>query len=212
MQLQVKAQHASVPDSVHAYTEKRFSKLSRRLYEGTVVEVTFSREHNPSIRDDHVAEAVVFMKGRNLVAREAATTYEAAVDQTRRQARAPDRALPGQARARAAPSGAAKARRRTPRAKRRRRRRASAHSRARRSLRGLRPRALAATVDAVADSRGDRRAKVGGDLGCLAFEPPDLPVEDRDERRAGSWPRPRPTVGRPTSRRSRRSSRPARAS
>ena len=81
MQLQVKAQHSSVPDSVHAYTEKRFAKLSRRLYEGTAVEVTFSRERNPSIRDDHVAEAVVFMKGPNLVAREASTTYEAAVDQ-----------------------------------------------------------------------------------------------------------------------------------
>ena len=81
MQLQVKAQHASVSESVHAYTEKRFAKLSRRLYEGTAVEVTFSRERNPSIRDDHVAEAVVFMKGPNLVARESATTYEAAVDQ-----------------------------------------------------------------------------------------------------------------------------------
>jgi putative sigma-54 modulation protein len=81
MQLQVKAQHETVPDAVQAYTEKRFAKLSRRLYEGTMVEVTFSTERNPSIRDDHVAEAVVFMKGTNLVAREAATTYEAAVDQ-----------------------------------------------------------------------------------------------------------------------------------
>ena len=81
MQLQVKAQHDTVPEAVHAYTEKRFAKLSRRLYEGTLVEVTFSMEHNPSIRDDHVAEAVVFTKGQNLVAREAATSYEAAVDQ-----------------------------------------------------------------------------------------------------------------------------------
>jgi putative sigma-54 modulation protein len=80
MQLQIKAQHATVPESVHAYAEKRLAKLSRRLYEGTVVEVTFSREHNPSIRDDHVAEGVVFMKGPNLVAREAAPTFEAAVD------------------------------------------------------------------------------------------------------------------------------------
>ncbi len=65
---------------VHAYAEKRLSKLSRRLYEGTLVELTFSREHNPSIRDDHVAEGVVFMKGPNVVAREAAPTYETAVD------------------------------------------------------------------------------------------------------------------------------------
>ena len=81
MQLQVKAQHGTVPDAVRSYAEKRLSKLSRRLYEGTLVEVTFSREHNPSIRDDHVAEGVVFTKGPNLVARESATTYEAAVDQ-----------------------------------------------------------------------------------------------------------------------------------
>jgi putative sigma-54 modulation protein len=81
MQLQIKAQHAPVPDAVHAYTEKRFAKLSRRLYEGTLIEVTFSRERNPSIRDDHVAEGVVFTKGQNLIARESATTYEAAVDQ-----------------------------------------------------------------------------------------------------------------------------------
>jgi ribosome hibernation promoting factor len=81
MQLQVKAQHETVPDAVQAYTEKRFAKLSRRLYEGTMVEVTFSMERNPSIREDHVAEAVVFTKGPKLVAREAATTYEAAVDQ-----------------------------------------------------------------------------------------------------------------------------------
>src|ERR1044072_7609549 len=80
MQLQVKAQHGSVPDSVHAYTEKRLSKLSRRLYEGTLVEVTFARERNPSIAADHVAEGVVQTKGSNLVAREAAATYEAAVD------------------------------------------------------------------------------------------------------------------------------------
>ena len=81
MQLQVKAQHASVSDSVRAYAEKRLSKLARRLYERTVVEVTLSREHNPSIRDDHVVEGVVFTKGPNLVARESATSYEAAVDQ-----------------------------------------------------------------------------------------------------------------------------------
>ena len=80
MQLQVKALHDSVSDSVRAYAEKRLSKLSRRLYPQTVVEVTLEREHNPSIRNDHVAEAVIFTKGPNLVARESATTYEAAVD------------------------------------------------------------------------------------------------------------------------------------
>jgi putative sigma-54 modulation protein len=81
MQLQVKALHDSVSGSVRAYAEKRLAKLSRRLYPQTVVEVTLAREHNPSIRNDHVAEGVVYTKGPNLVARESAMTYEAAVDQ-----------------------------------------------------------------------------------------------------------------------------------
>lgn len=80
MRLQVKAHHGNVNGTVRAYAEKRLAKLGRRLYEGTVVEVTLSREHNPSIRDDHSAEGVVYTKGPNIVAREHAETYEAAID------------------------------------------------------------------------------------------------------------------------------------
>jgi putative sigma-54 modulation protein len=80
MQLRLKAVQGSLPDSVRSYSEKRLSKLSRRVHEQTLVEVTFSREKNPSIRDDHVAEGIVHTKGPNIVARESAATYEAAVD------------------------------------------------------------------------------------------------------------------------------------
>ena len=80
MRLQIKAQHDSVSDAVRAYAEKRIGKLGKRLHETTLVEVTFSRERNPSIAEDHVAEAIVYTKGRNLVARVSATRYEAAVD------------------------------------------------------------------------------------------------------------------------------------
>ena len=45
------------------------------------MELTLSRERNPSIADDHVAEVIVYTKGPNLVARESATTYEAAIDE-----------------------------------------------------------------------------------------------------------------------------------
>ena len=80
MQLQVKARNGAINDTVRAYAEKRLAKLERRLFSETVVEVTLSREHNPSIREDHWAEAVVHTKGPNIVAREAAETYEAAID------------------------------------------------------------------------------------------------------------------------------------
>ena len=80
MQLQVKAQHASVSDSVRAYAEKRLSKLSRRLYEQTAGRGDPVARAQPVDPEDHVAEGVVFTKGPNLVARESATSYEAAID------------------------------------------------------------------------------------------------------------------------------------
>jgi putative sigma-54 modulation protein len=80
MRLQVKALHDTLDDSVRAYVEKRIGKLGKRLYDQTLVEVTLWREKNPSIREDHSAEAIVYTKGRNLVARESALTYEAAID------------------------------------------------------------------------------------------------------------------------------------
>ncbi|HET7743955.1 MAG TPA: ribosome-associated translation inhibitor RaiA [Gaiellaceae bacterium] len=80
MRLQLEAPHGHVSDSVRAYAEKRLAKLDRRLYEGTLVEVTLSRERNPSIADDHKAEAIVYTKGPNLVASESAKTFEAAID------------------------------------------------------------------------------------------------------------------------------------
>ena len=80
MRLQVKAHRGHVSDQVRAYAEKRLGKLERRLYSGTLVEVTISRENNPSIRNDHRAEAVVHTKGPNIVAREFAESYEAAID------------------------------------------------------------------------------------------------------------------------------------
>jgi len=80
MRLQVKAHHGSLNGAVRAYTEKRLAKLGKRLHAETQVEVTLSRQFNPSIRDDHIAEGVVYTKGPTLVAREAAPTYEAAVD------------------------------------------------------------------------------------------------------------------------------------
>ena len=80
MRLQLKAHRGHVPDKVRAYAEKRLGKLERRLYSGTLVEVTLSRQNNPSIRNDHAAEAVVHTKGRNIVARESAESYEAAID------------------------------------------------------------------------------------------------------------------------------------
>jgi putative sigma-54 modulation protein len=80
MRLQVKAPHGTLLDSVRAYAEKRFGKLDRRLHDLTLIEVTLSQSHNPSVSNDHTVEAVVYVKGPTMVARESAQTYEAAID------------------------------------------------------------------------------------------------------------------------------------
>lgn len=80
MRIEVKAHRGHVSAQVRGYAEKRLGKLERRLYVDTLLEVTMSRENNPSIRNDHTAEAVVHTKGRNIVARESAESYEAAID------------------------------------------------------------------------------------------------------------------------------------
>jgi putative sigma-54 modulation protein len=80
MRLQLRAVHDKPNDGVKTYARKRLRKLERRLYDQTLVEVTLSREHNPSIRDDHLAEAIVHTKGPNIAARGSGETYEAAID------------------------------------------------------------------------------------------------------------------------------------
>jgi putative sigma-54 modulation protein len=76
----VKARDGHVNDSVRTYAEEKLRKLARRVHDLTVIEVILSREHNPSIADDHAAEAIIHTKGPNIVAREQAATWEAAVD------------------------------------------------------------------------------------------------------------------------------------
>ena len=68
MQLKVTARHDHPSDAVRQYAQEKLSKLDRRLHDLTLVEVTFSREHNPSIADDHTVEAKVHTKGPHLVA------------------------------------------------------------------------------------------------------------------------------------------------
>ena len=80
MRLRMTVRNGEVNDSVRRYGEEKLGKLNRRLHDLTLVELTLSRERNPSIKDDHAAEAVVYTKGPNIVARESASTYEAAID------------------------------------------------------------------------------------------------------------------------------------
>lgn len=80
MRLQVTVRRGHVNEGVRSYVESKFTKLGRRLHDGTLVEVVLDRERNPKIADGHVVEAELHVKGPNLFGREAAASYEAATD------------------------------------------------------------------------------------------------------------------------------------
>lgn len=81
MRLQVKGKNVEVSESVRMYAEKRLGKLEKQLADPTQVELELALERNPAIADNHVAEATIWTKGPTLRAREAATGWEASIDQ-----------------------------------------------------------------------------------------------------------------------------------
>src|SRR6266540_3265884 len=80
MRLQVKGKNVEVSDSIRAYAEEKLGRLERQLADPTRVELELAVERNPSIADNHVAEATIWTKGPVLRAKEASTDMRASID------------------------------------------------------------------------------------------------------------------------------------
>src|ERR671936_2605875 len=81
MQLRVKGKNVEVTETIRAYAEEKLRKLERHLNDPTRVEIELAVERNPSISQNHVAEATVWTKGPILRAREASADHKASIDQ-----------------------------------------------------------------------------------------------------------------------------------
>jgi putative sigma-54 modulation protein len=81
MQLHVKGKNLEVNDAIRDYAERKLQKLDRRVHESTRVEIELAVEKNPSIAESQVAEAIVYLKGHTLRARETAGDMKAAIDE-----------------------------------------------------------------------------------------------------------------------------------
>jgi putative sigma-54 modulation protein len=81
MRLQVKGRNLEVSEQIREYAEEKMSKLDRIVSDPTRVELELTLEKNPSISDNHVAEATVWTKGPVLRAREASGDMKASIDQ-----------------------------------------------------------------------------------------------------------------------------------
>jgi ribosome hibernation promoting factor len=81
MRLQVKGRNLEVSEQIRKYAEDKLGKLDRLVPDPTRVELELLVEKNPSISDNHVAEATVWTKGPVLRARESSTDIKASIDQ-----------------------------------------------------------------------------------------------------------------------------------
>ena len=80
MRLHVKGKNVEVSDAIHDYAERKLGKLAPQLADPTHVELELAVEKNPSIADNHVAEATIWTKGPVLRAREASSDMRASID------------------------------------------------------------------------------------------------------------------------------------
>jgi ribosome hibernation promoting factor len=81
MRLQVKGRNLEVSEQIRQYAEDKLGKLDRLVKDPTRVELELLVEKNPSISDNHVAEATVWTKGPVLRARESSADMKASIDQ-----------------------------------------------------------------------------------------------------------------------------------
>jgi putative sigma-54 modulation protein len=80
MRLQVKGKNVEVSEAIRTYAEEKLGRLERQLADPTRVELELAIEKNPSIADNHVAEATVWTKGPVLRATEASADMRASID------------------------------------------------------------------------------------------------------------------------------------
>ena len=81
MRLHVKGRNLEVSEQMRKYAEDKLGKLDRLVKDPTRVELELLVEKNPSISDNHVAEATVWTKGPVLRARESSADMKASIDQ-----------------------------------------------------------------------------------------------------------------------------------
>src|SRR6266581_1904841 len=81
MQLHVKGKNLEVSDSIRSYAERKLAKLDKQVHELTRIEVELAVERNPSVAENQIAEATVWLKGHTLRAREATRDMRASIDE-----------------------------------------------------------------------------------------------------------------------------------
>jgi putative sigma-54 modulation protein len=71
MRIEIRGRNVEVTDAIREAVNKRLSRVARQVSELARIEIELIEEKNPSIADNQVAEATLYLKGATLRAREA---------------------------------------------------------------------------------------------------------------------------------------------
>jgi putative sigma-54 modulation protein len=71
VRIEVRGRNVDVTDEIREHINKRFSRVARQVSGLANLEIELLEERNPSISDNQVAEATLYLKGATLRAREA---------------------------------------------------------------------------------------------------------------------------------------------
>jgi putative sigma-54 modulation protein len=89
MRIEIRGRNVEVTDELRGHVTKRFRRVGRQVSELATLDIEIYEERNPSIEDNHVAEATLRLKGVTLRAREASPemvhTIHALAEDIRRQ-------------------------------------------------------------------------------------------------------------------------------
>jgi putative sigma-54 modulation protein len=70
MRIEIRGRNVELTDELREMVRKRFLRIGRQVSSLATLDVVLSEERNPSIAENQVAEATVFLKGATLRARE----------------------------------------------------------------------------------------------------------------------------------------------
>jgi putative sigma-54 modulation protein len=71
VRIEIRGRNVEVTDEIREAVNKRFSRVARQVSDLANLEIELLEEKNPSIADNEVAEATLYLKGATLRAREA---------------------------------------------------------------------------------------------------------------------------------------------
>jgi putative sigma-54 modulation protein len=80
MRIQVKGRNVAVTDELRERVERRFAKVGKQVSELAVLEVELCEERNPSNPNRYVAEAILYLKGVTLRAKDASPDMDRSIN------------------------------------------------------------------------------------------------------------------------------------